>query len=46
MRHTAGLGGRLRVLTRRGHYDMPPMSLTDAEVADLLAYVENLGNRE
>ena len=45
MRHTAG-ESRLRDLTRRGHYDMPPMTLTDAEVADLLAYIENLGNRE
>jgi len=45
MRHTAGLEGRLDQLTRKGHYDMPPMSLQPSEVSDLLAYIDSLGGR-
>lgn len=40
MRHTAGLEGRLEALTRSGHYDMPPVKLSPAEVRDLLAYIQ------
>ncbi|WP_310539311.1 cytochrome c [Phenylobacterium sp.] len=45
MRHTVGLEGRLAELTRTGHYDMPPVSLTAAEVSDLRAYIEGLHPR-
>lgn len=42
MQHTTGLEGRLAFLTREGHYDMPPMTLTDSELRDLIAYIGSL----
>ena len=43
MRHTAGIENRVADLTRLGHYGMPPVKLTPAEVADLVAYIETAG---
>ncbi len=45
MRHTVGIEGRLADLTRKGHYGMPPVALTDIELADLRAYIESLHAR-
>lgn len=46
MQHTAGLEGRLAALTRKGHYDMPPMTLSPDEVTALRAYIESLAPRQ
>ena len=45
MRHTVGLEGRLADLTRRGHFGMPPVTLSAGEVSDLRAYIEGLYSR-
>jgi cytochrome c len=45
MRHTVGLEGRLAELTAKGHYGMPPVSLTAGELADLQVYIESLRPR-
>ena len=45
MRHTAGLENRVAELTRRGHYEMPPLKLTPDEVRELVAYIANLDGR-
>jgi len=45
MQHTAGLEGRLASLTRDGHYGMPAVALTPAEVDDILAYIDSLHRR-
>ncbi|MBW8812324.1 MAG: cytochrome c [Caulobacterales bacterium] len=42
MQHVAGLEDRVATLTREGHKGMPPQTLTPAEVADLVAYIESL----
>lgn len=44
MQHVAGLEGRLSALTKGGHYGMPPQTLSDAQVSDLLAYIESLAS--
>jgi mono/diheme cytochrome c family protein len=43
MRHSAGLDGRLRDLTRLDHHGAPPMALTEPQVRDIEAYIESLG---
>ena len=45
MQHVAGLEGRLAGLTGGGHYGMPPQTLTDQQVRDLLAYIVSLEAR-
>ena len=45
MRHTVGLEGRLADLMRGGHYGMPPVALSQGELADLRAYIESLRPR-
>jgi len=44
MQHTAGLPDRVADLTRKGHYGMPPVSLSAQEVSDVVAYIESLGS--
>lgn len=46
MQHTAGLDGRVEVLTRQGHYGMAPVALSAQQVDDVVAYVESLGERD
>ena len=45
MRHTASLSGRVAELTRKGHYEMPPLQLRPDEVDDLVSYIASLGPR-
>lgn len=45
LRHTVGVDGRLADITRKGHYGMPPVALTTAEMADLRAYIDSLHGR-
>ncbi|HEX2815516.1 MAG TPA: c-type cytochrome [Phenylobacterium sp.] len=45
MRHTASLQDRVADLTRRGHYDMPPLKLSPDEVRDLVSYIASLEGR-
>ncbi|MGQ3017062.1 c-type cytochrome [Phenylobacterium sp.] len=43
MRHTAiGLERSLAQISREGHGEMPPIYMTAAEMADLVAYIESL----
>lgn len=46
MQHTTGLEGRVAVLTRQGHYGMPPIELSTQQVDDIVAYIESLGERD
>ena len=46
MQHTAGLDGRVADLTRSGHYGMPPVPLSPGQVADVVAYIESLAQRD
>lgn len=43
MRHTAiGLERSLAQISREGHGEMPPIYMTSAEMADLVAFIESL----
>lgn len=42
MRHTASLEGRVADLAHQGHYGMPPVSLRDDDVRDLVTYIASL----
>ena len=44
MRHTAiGLERSLAQIAREGHGEMPPIYMTNAEMSDIVAYIESLG---
>jgi cytochrome c len=44
MRHTEiGLERSLQQIAREGHGEMPPIYMTSAEMADIIAYIEALG---
>ncbi len=43
MRHTAiGLERSLAQIARQGHGEMPPIYMTNAEMSDIVAYIESL----
>ena len=42
MGHTASLEGRVAQIARQGHYEMPPLRLTPAEVSDVAGFIASL----